>query len=197
MITHLGQWNGQKLFESLFCLKNNDSTEIRNLTLVPSTSHDHIKHTFQNAWQTMKEFNHPTPEFVYSDRCCGNAGDKAFIEKYWPSLAQDIAKPNLLPLPDDENVVYVHGATGINVTCQGILNTIQNHNAKLLETGQKVIVGLDTEWKWDYSRQERITVLQIAITSTYYSKGSKSWNYLYIVSYFFSQIRLCFCLSMG
>jgi hypothetical protein len=45
------------------------------------------------------------------------------------------------------------------------------HNAKLLETGKKVIVGLDTKCKWDYNRQDKITVLQIAITSTYYSKG--------------------------
>jgi hypothetical protein len=133
----------------------------------------------------MKEFNHRTPEFVYSDRCCGNAGDKAFIEKYWPSLAQDIAKPNLLPLPDDENVVYVHGAAGINVTCQGILNTIQMHNVKLLETGKKVIVGLDTEWKWDYSRQEKITVLQIAITNTYYSKGLELHSFLIFCFLFF------------
>jgi hypothetical protein len=152
---HIMQRNGEKLFEGLHTMVN-ENEEIRSQHFVQSTSHAQLEQQLKAFYETQVANNAELPALVYTDRCCT---DRPFLKKIWPSLTKETKDFEMLTLPSDWVVHYCHDLGAIKIRVEEIVRYIER-----LEGDDMIPVGFDIEWNWRRT-DNKVGLIQIALPS--------------------------------
>lgn len=121
--------------------------------------------------QSLELYGHSQPQLFYTD----NMADKAFLEKCFPSLREDLVPvekhSDLEPLsiPDDFQISVKKSATAIDDAMRTILEQLPDD-----ESSESLVIGIDAEWNVEQSERGYVTgrgqtaVLQIAYKKQIY-----------------------------
>lgn len=133
---------GQKVFEGLLSVTN-EFGQIRICDLVPTKAHSQFDIALSRIRDSAETYGLEQPQIFYTD----NMADKSMLEKHFPSLRnsiQPITKHGSLPLfrlPSDVEIKVTKHAGEM----QDIVFTLLDG----LGPGEKLVIGLDTEWNVD------------------------------------------------
>jgi hypothetical protein len=143
----------------------NEYGEIRNMTLTPTKAHDQFMPALSKIPFSLRQYGHSDIELVYTDSV---RGDKAELERIFPSLVRDVhpVPSSTLPslsLPDGWSVSELGTTYQVNMRLDSLMEDLQTISGD-------AYVAMDMEWPVDLQNgiQGRVSLIQLAFHQQIY-----------------------------
>ncbi|EDR15529.1 uncharacterized protein LACBIDRAFT_321428 [Laccaria bicolor S238N-H82] len=139
---------GEPVFTGLLTMTN-EFGEIRICDLVPTKAHSQFDIALTRMNHSIKLFGLEPPRIIFTD----NLADKPMLERHFPSLKEGVRPVNslgdlpVLQLPSGCIPKVFQTATQINSAILSFIDTFSHLD------GDKLVVGLDTEWDIAYGNE--------------------------------------------
>ncbi|EDR06043.1 uncharacterized protein LACBIDRAFT_329103 [Laccaria bicolor S238N-H82] len=140
----------EPVFTGLLTMTN-EFGEIRICDLVPTKAHSQFDIALTRMNHSIKLFGLEPPHIIFTD----NLADKPMLERHFPSLKEGVRPVNslgdlpVLQLPSGCIPKVFQTATQINSAILSFIDTFSHLD------GDKLVVGLDTEWDVDLSARRQ------------------------------------------
>ena len=140
--------NGETTFAALFTLVN-EFEQIRYQAFVPTKAHSHLRGGLEEMVKSLASHGHAQPIIGFTDNV---ASDAAFFtacipslgEKVTPVQEEEFSELPKIELPNDVTIHECKTETQIQTACTSILEQLPGE-----ETGEFLIIGLDSEWDFE------------------------------------------------
>jgi hypothetical protein len=165
IVKHLGKVSGKPIFGALHTAVN-EHGECRAMTLTVNKSHDQCMPALAAIPKSLQRYGHGDTELVFTDNV---RGDKAELERIFPSLTQGVTPVHsgslpVLTLPADWGIYMLETTWQVNTRLDALLDEIQQ------KSGGKFVVAMDMEWPVDKATgvQGLVSLLSVAFQHCVY-----------------------------
>ena len=165
---HIILADGVSIFVGLLTVTN-ELGQIQVLALVATKAHAQFEYALKQMLESLKMYGNDEPWILYTD----NISDKAFLEKYFPSL-----KPGITPIDKfselPEFQIPAHDQIFNKSSVSQIETALATFQELLIEfpESENITIGFDLEWNVNItpgkSRQGKTAVATIAHDNTIY-----------------------------